>query len=83
MDGGGRWIDLAGLDLNLSRCTARRGYHFWSLVRYLVGISAAVAAHSLLQLLLTMRKLVKKAPVIPSRRHAWVIFAGDQVRILF
>nr|XP_010924657.1 CASP-like protein 3A1 [Elaeis guineensis] len=56
-------------------------YSKWSFsdsLEYLVGISAAVAAHSLLQLLLTMRKLLKKALVIPSRRHAWVIFAGDQ-----
>ncbi|XP_068642138.1 CASP-like protein 3A1 [Aristolochia californica] len=45
---------------------------------YLVGISAAVAAHSLLQMILTVRKLLKKAPVIPSRSHGWLIFAGDQ-----
>ncbi|XP_068637963.1 CASP-like protein 3A1 [Aristolochia californica] len=45
---------------------------------YLVGISAAVAAHSLLQMMLTMRKLLKKSPVIPSRNHGWLIFTGDQ-----
>ncbi|XP_020098449.1 CASP-like protein 3A1 [Ananas comosus] len=57
-------------------------YSKWSFsdsLEYLVGISAAVAAHSLLQLLLSMRKLVKRVPVIPSRSHAWVLFAGDQV----
>ncbi|XP_038981321.1 CASP-like protein 3A1 isoform X2 [Phoenix dactylifera] len=54
-------------------------WSFSDSLEYLVGISAAVAAHSLLQLLLSVRKLVKKAPVIPSRRHGWVIFAGDQV----
>ncbi|XP_008804611.2 CASP-like protein 3A1 isoform X1 [Phoenix dactylifera] len=53
-------------------------WSFSDSLEYLVGISAAVAAHSLLQLLLSVRKLVKKAPVIPSRRHGWVIFAGDQ-----
>lgn len=47
--------------------------------RYLVGILAAVAAHSLLQLLLSLRKLAQGLPVIPSHSHAWVIFAGDQV----
>ncbi|KAF5190404.1 Casp-like protein 3a1 [Thalictrum thalictroides] len=46
---------------------------------YLVGVSAAAAAHSLLQLLLSVVKLVKRSPVIPSRNHAWLIFAGDQV----
>ncbi|KAG1367811.1 CASP-like protein 3A1 [Cocos nucifera] len=66
-------LSLLGFELPL--------YSKWSFsdsLEYLVGISAAVAAHSLLQLLLAIRKLVKKAPVIPSRRHAWVIFAGDQ-----
>ncbi|XP_058074218.1 CASP-like protein 3A1 [Magnolia sinica] len=46
---------------------------------FLVGISAAVAAHSLMQLVLSIAKLLKKLPVIPSRNHAWIIFAGDQV----
>ncbi|KAL9387820.1 hypothetical protein Peur_020944 [Populus x canadensis] len=46
---------------------------------YLVGVSAAVAAHSLLQLLISMSRLLRKSPVIPSRSHAWLIFAGDQV----
>ncbi|KAF8370188.1 hypothetical protein HHK36_031774 [Tetracentron sinense] len=45
---------------------------------YLVGISAAVAAHSLLQLLLSALRLLRKSPGIPSRNHAWLIFAGDQ-----
>ncbi|URD96653.1 CASP-like protein [Musa troglodytarum] len=44
--------------------------------RYLVGILAAVAAHSLLQLLLSLRKLAQGSPVIPFRSHAWIIFAG-------
>ncbi|WCJ40840.1 CASP-like protein 3A1 [Euphorbia peplus] len=46
---------------------------------YLVGIAAAVAAHSLLQIIISTPRLVRKSPVIPSRTHAWLIFAGDQV----
>ncbi|KAK4590770.1 hypothetical protein RGQ29_021089 [Quercus rubra] len=46
---------------------------------FLVGISAAVAAHSLLQLLISASRLLRNSPVIPSRNHAWLIFAGDQV----
>ncbi|KAI3923336.1 hypothetical protein MKW98_026929 [Papaver atlanticum] len=63
------------------------GFHLpvyckWSFAdsfEYLVGIAAAVVAHSLLQLLLSVMKLIKKTPVIPSRNHAWLIFAGDQI----
>ncbi|KAE7999210.1 hypothetical protein FH972_003665 [Carpinus fangiana] len=57
-------------------------YSKWSYSRsfeYLVGVSAAVAAHSLLQLLISGSRLLRKSPVIPSRNHAWLIFAGDQV----
>ncbi|GAB2293488.1 hypothetical protein Dimus_027689 [Dionaea muscipula] len=46
---------------------------------YLVGICAAVAAHSLLQLLICLTRFRNNAPVIPSRNYAWLIFAGDQV----
>ncbi|KAF5726864.1 integral membrane family protein [Tripterygium wilfordii] len=46
---------------------------------YLVGVTAAVAAHSLLQLLIGASRLLRKSPVIPSRTHAWLIFVGDQV----
>ncbi|GMH22220.1 hypothetical protein Nepgr_024063 [Nepenthes gracilis] len=52
------------------------------LSRYLVGVSAAVVAHSLLQLLIDLLKLWRKAPVISSRNYAWLIFAGDQVKWL-
>ncbi|KAL6334980.1 hypothetical protein AAG906_023785 [Vitis piasezkii] len=45
---------------------------------YLVGVSAAVAAHALLQLIISVSRLLRKSPVIPSRNHAWLIFAGDQ-----
>lgn len=48
-------------------------------IRYLVGVSAAVAVHSLLQLLINVSRMLRKSPVIPSRNHAWLIFAGDQV----
>ncbi|KAF2301159.1 hypothetical protein GH714_020536 [Hevea brasiliensis] len=57
-------------------------YSKWSFSHsfvYLVGVSAAVVAHSLLQLLISMSRLLRKSPVITSRSHAWLIFAGDQV----
>ncbi|KAK6125064.1 hypothetical protein DH2020_041180 [Rehmannia glutinosa] len=46
---------------------------------YLVGVSAAVALHSLLQLLIIVSRMLRKSPVIASRKHAWLIFAGDQI----
>uniref|UniRef100_A0A803NZ52 CASP-like protein n=1 Tax=Cannabis sativa TaxID=3483 RepID=A0A803NZ52_CANSA len=46
---------------------------------YLVGVSAAVAAHSLLQLILSALRLLRKSSVVPTRNHAWLIFACDQV----
>ena len=52
-------------------------------IRYLVGVTAAVAAHSLLQLFISVSRLLRKSPVIPSRNHAWLIFAGDQVELFF
>ncbi|RWR72490.1 CASP-like protein 3A1 [Cinnamomum micranthum f. kanehirae] len=67
-------ISLYGFELPL--------YSKWTLsdsLEFLVGMSAAVAAHSLLQLVLSTAKLLKKSPVINSRKHAWIIFAGDQV----
>ncbi|KAK6914848.1 Casparian strip membrane protein domain [Dillenia turbinata] len=45
---------------------------------YLVGVTAAVAAHSILQLLISGSRLLRKSPVIPSQGQAWLIFAGDQ-----
>lgn len=47
--------------------------------RYLVGVSAAVAVHSLLQLLINVSRMFRKTPVVPCRNHAWLVFAGDQV----
>ncbi|KAL0341985.1 UNVERIFIED_CONTAM: CASP-like protein 3A1 [Sesamum calycinum] len=57
-------------------------YSKWSFsdsFEYLVGVSAAVAVHSLLQLLINVSRMLRKSPIIPSRNHAWLIFAGDQI----
>ncbi|KAJ4780601.1 CASP-like protein [Rhynchospora pubera] len=57
-------------------------YSKWSFsdsLEYLVGISASVAAYSLLQLVLVVRNLLKKVPAVPIQNHAWISFAGDQV----
>ncbi|KAL2939896.1 CASP-like protein 3A1 [Bienertia sinuspersici] len=56
-------------------------YSHWSFsdsFEYLVGVSGAVVAHSLLQLLISVSRLRKKVVVIPSRNYAWLIYAGDQ-----
>ncbi|CAL5373793.1 unnamed protein product [Camellia sinensis] len=56
-------------------------YSKWSFADsfvYLVGVSAAAAAHSVVQFLISTSRLLHKSPVIPSRTHAWIIFAGDQ-----
>lgn len=47
--------------------------------RYVVGVCGAVAFHSLVQLLISGLRLMQRSPVILSRSHAWLIFAGDQV----
>ena len=47
--------------------------------RFLVGMSATTAAYSLLHLFLIAHKVVKKVPMVPSRRQTWLLFAGDQV----
>lgn len=57
-------------------------YANWSLsdsLEFLVGISAAAAAYSLAQLLSIAHKALKKVPVVPSRRYAWMLLAADQV----
>ncbi|KAL7222139.1 hypothetical protein ACSBR1_023951 [Camellia fascicularis] len=56
-------------------------YSKWSFADsfvYLVGVSAAAAAHSVVQFLISTSRLLRKSPVIPSHSHAWIIFAGDQ-----
>jgi hypothetical protein len=47
--------------------------------RFLVGMSAASAAYSLAQLFIIVHRAVKKISMVPSRRHLWLLFAGDQV----
>ncbi|TXG68872.1 hypothetical protein EZV62_003807 [Acer yangbiense] len=46
---------------------------------YLAVMSVIAAAYSLLQLLITGSRLLRNAPVIPSRRQAWLILAVDQI----
>ncbi|XP_076935574.1 CASP-like protein 3A1 [Bidens hawaiensis] len=46
---------------------------------YLVCVSAIVAIHSLLQLVMTSSRALRKESIFSSRNHAWIIFAGDQV----
>ena len=55
------------------------GLVYATLCRYLVGVSAAVAAHSLLQLLISLSRLQRKVFVVPSPSYAWLLYAGDQV----
>lgn len=58
-------------------------YANWSLsdsLEFLVGISAAAAAYSLAQLLSIAHKALKKVPVVPSRRYAWMLLAADQMK---
>uniref|UniRef100_A0ACD5W3C7 Uncharacterized protein n=1 Tax=Avena sativa TaxID=4498 RepID=A0ACD5W3C7_AVESA len=57
-------------------------YANWSFsdsLQFLVGTSAAAAAYSLAHLLLIAHKALKKIPVVPTRRYAWMLLAGDQV----
>ncbi|GER52669.1 nucleoporin NUP53 [Striga asiatica] len=46
---------------------------------YLVGVSAVVTVHSLIQLIINMSKILRKSPIITSRNHAWLIFVADQI----
>ncbi|XP_045789977.1 CASP-like protein 3A1 [Trifolium pratense] len=45
---------------------------------FLVGVSVAVAAYSLLQLLIGLSRFFRSSSLISSRNHAWLIFAADQ-----
>nr|KAJ0228310.1 hypothetical protein LSAT_V11C100014860 [Lactuca sativa] len=47
--------------------------------RYVVGVSSVVGVHSLLQLVMTISRMLRKSLVFSSRSHAWLIFASDQV----
>ncbi|KAK9229028.1 hypothetical protein WN944_021985 [Citrus x changshan-huyou] len=59
--------------------TIRSKWSYSYAFEYLVGVSAAAAAYSLLQLLLTGSRLLRKATVFSSKRQAWLIFAVDQI----
>ncbi|XAR50672.1 hypothetical protein NMG60_11005065 [Bertholletia excelsa] len=66
-------ISIFGLSLPL--------YSKWSFsdsFEYLVGVSAAATAHSVVQLLIIILRLLRKSPAVLSRKQAWLIFAGDQ-----
>ncbi|KGN45596.1 CASP-like protein 3A1 [Cucumis sativus] len=52
-------------------------WSFSDAFEYLVGVSGAVAAYSLLQLLVTVSMLARRSPVLSSRSQAWLIFAVD------
>ncbi|KAL6137588.1 hypothetical protein ACLB2K_062878 [Fragaria x ananassa] len=57
-------------------------YSKWSFAQsfvYVVGVTAFVTVYSLLQLLISGSSLLRKSPMIHSRNHAWLSFAGDQV----
>ncbi|KAJ9559611.1 hypothetical protein OSB04_004771 [Centaurea solstitialis] len=67
-------IEIYGFELPL--------YSKWSFsgsFEYLVGVSAAVAIHSLLQLAITTSRMLRKSTAYTSRSHAWLTFAGDQI----
>ncbi|MQM07740.1 hypothetical protein Taro_040579 [Colocasia esculenta] len=53
-------------------------WSFSEAFEFLVGVSVAVAAHSMLQLLVAAARMVRRSPVIASQSHAWIIFACDQ-----
>ncbi|CAI9267523.1 unnamed protein product [Lactuca saligna] len=67
-------ISVFGFDLPLNSR--------WSLsgsFQYVVGVSSVVGVHSLLQLVMTISRMLRKSLVFSSRSHAWLIFASDQV----
>ncbi|KAK9066093.1 hypothetical protein SSX86_015495 [Deinandra increscens subsp. villosa] len=67
-------ISVYGFDLSLNSKWSYSGSF-----QYLVGISAIVAVHSLVQLVMTSSRTLRKASIFSSRNHAWIIFASDQV----
>ncbi|TVU35260.1 hypothetical protein EJB05_17139 [Eragrostis curvula] len=67
-------LTIFGIDIPLNA-----NWSFSYSLRFLVGMSAASAAYSLAQLLMIAHKAVKKVSMVPSRRHIWLLFAGDQV----
>ncbi|KAK1362883.1 hypothetical protein POM88_038444 [Heracleum sosnowskyi] len=47
--------------------------------QYVVGVTAAVAFHSFVQLLYNIPMILRKSPVISSRNYLWLLFAVDQL----
>lgn len=47
--------------------------------RYVVGVTAVVAFHSLVQLLYNMSMILQKSLVISSGNYLWLLFAVDQL----
>ncbi|XP_071742528.1 CASP-like protein 3A1 [Rutidosis leptorrhynchoides] len=57
-------------------------YSKWSFsgsFQYLVGVSSVVGVHSLVQLVMTVSRTLRKTSVFSSRNHAWLILIVDQV----
>lgn len=67
-------MSIFGLELPVSA-----KWSFADSFEYLVGVCAAAATHSVLQLLISLMRFKNNVPVIPSRNYAWLIFAGDQI----
>ncbi|KAI3512596.1 hypothetical protein L1887_19912 [Cichorium endivia] len=67
-------ISVFGFDLPLNS-----KWSFSGSFQYVVGISSVVGVHSLVQLVITTSKLLRKSSVFSSRNHAWIIFVADQV----
>ncbi|CAN8259123.1 unnamed protein product [Cochlearia groenlandica] len=54
----------------------------WSLsdsLIYLMVVSSATVLYSLLQLIISVTRLVRKSPVIPTRTQAWLCLLADQI----
>ncbi|KAD6118675.1 hypothetical protein R6Q59_024874 [Mikania micrantha] len=67
-------VSIYGFDLSLNS-----KWSFSGSFQYLVGVSAVVAVHSLLQLMMTLSRTLRKASIFSTRNHAWIVFASDQV----
>ncbi|KAJ6824342.1 putative CASP-like protein 3A1 [Iris pallida] len=67
-------LSLFGLEIPL-----HSNWSFSDSLQYLVGVSAAVAAYELVQLVMMARKLLSKGTSVRSRGHTWMLFVCDQV----
>ncbi|KAI4325311.1 hypothetical protein MLD38_030723 [Melastoma candidum] len=61
------------------RIPVQSKWSYSSSFQYLVGTVAAVAAHTLLQLLIFITRVLRKSPTVSSRNFRWLLFAADQV----